>query len=121
MTAIGAVDMALWDITGKALNTPVYNLLGGKCRRDIDETADEVAKYKELGYLAVRVQSGVPGLASTYGIANDKSFYEPAEKGLQRENLWSSEKYLLHVPKLFEALRLKHGDRIHLLTTCTTG
>jgi mannonate dehydratase len=126
MTAIGAVDTALWDIKGKALNTPVYNLLGGKSRtgvlayghangRDIDETVDEVAKYKELGYLAIRAQSGVPGLPSTYGVAKDKLFYEPAEKGLPPENVWSSEKYLLHVPKLFEALRLKYGDEIHLL------
>jgi mannonate dehydratase len=126
MTAIGAVDTALWDIKGKALNTPVYNLLGGKSRtgvlayghangRDIEETVNEVAKYRELGYLAVRAQSGVPGLPSTYGVAKDKLFYEPAEKGLPPENVWSSEKYLLHVPKLFEALRLKHGEDIHLL------
>ena len=126
MTAIAAVDMALWDIKGKALNTPVYNLLGGKSRsevlvyghangRDIEETIDDVAKYKEAGYLAIRAQSGIPSLSSTYGVAHGKSVYEPAEKGLPPENLWSTEKYLLHVPKLFEALRLKFGDGLHLL------
>ena len=126
MTSIAAVDMALWDIKGKALNTPVYNLLGGKSRtgvlvyghangRDIEETADEVGKYMAMGYLAVRAQTGIPGLPSTYGVAKDKLFYEPAEKGLPPENIWSTEKYLLHVPRLFEALRLKYGDEIHLL------
>jgi mannonate dehydratase len=126
MTEIAAVDMALWDIKGKALNTPVYNLLGGKSRsevlvyghangRDIEETIDDVAKYKEAGYLAIRAQSGIPSLSSTYGVAHGKSVYEPAEKGLPPENLWSTEKYLLHVPKLFEALRLKFGDDLHLL------
>lgn len=126
MTAIAAVDMALWDIKGKALKTPVYNLLGGKSRtgvmvyghangRDISETSDEVARYKDMGYLAVRAQSGIPGLPSTYGVAHDKLFYEPAEKGLPPENSWSTEKYLVHVPKLFEAVRVKFGDDLHLL------
>jgi mannonate dehydratase len=73
MTAIAAIDMALWDIKGKALHTPVYNLLGGKSRdavlvyghangRDVEETGDEVAKYVSLGYKAIRAQTGIPGL-----------------------------------------------------------
>ena len=126
MTAIAAVDMALWDIKGKALNTPVYNLLGGKSRngvlvyghangKDIEATSDEVARYIGMGYRAIRAQSGIPGLPSTYGVAKDKLFYEPAEKGLPPENSWDTGKYLLHVPKLFEALRVKFGDDIRLL------
>lgn len=126
MSAISAVDMALWDIKGKALNTPVYNLLGGKSRHgvmvyghangaDVSQTLDEVGRYISMGYLAVRAQSGVPGLQSTYGVGRGQLFYEPAEKGLPPENLWSSEKYLMHVPKLFEALRVKYADDVHLL------
>jgi len=126
MTAIGAVDMALWDIKGKALNTPVYNLIGGKSRngvlvyghangRDIEETVAEAGRYIDMGYLAVRAQSGIPGLTSTYGVGRARLHYEPAEKGLPAEHFWSTEKYLLHVPKLFEALRVKYGNDVHLL------
>jgi len=126
MTAIAAIDMALWDIKGKALGVPVYNLLGGKSRtgamvyahatgRDIPETIDEVEKYRAMGYLAIRAQSGVPGLKSTYGVSKDQKYYEPAERGLPSESLWSTEKYLRHVPKLFEALRNTLGDDLHLL------
>ena len=102
MTAVAAIDMALWDIKGKAFETPVYNLLGGQSRdavlvyghangRSIEETEDEVAKYISLGYRAVRAQTGIPGLTSTYGVAKDKMYYEPAEKGLPPENFWSTE------------------------------
>ena len=82
---------------------------------DIEQTVEEVGKYIDLGYLAVRAQSGVPGLPSTYGVSKDKLFYETAETGLPPENIWSTEKYLVHVPKLFETLRSKYGTNVHLL------
>ena len=129
MSAIGAVDMALWDIKGKALNTPVYNLLGGKSRNgvlvyahangaDIEETIDAVGRKIGLGYLAVRAQSGIPGLDSTYGVAKGNKPYEPAERGLPSESLWSTEKYLRSVPDLFERLRKQFGEDVHLLHDC---
>ncbi|MBR3144899.1 MAG: galactonate dehydratase [Clostridia bacterium] len=42
MSAIAGIDQALWDIKGKALNTPVYNLLGGLCR-------DKLKVYRWIG------------------------------------------------------------------------
>jgi mannonate dehydratase len=129
MSAIAAIDVALWDIKGKALNTPVYNLLGGKSREgvlvyahahgtDIEEAVDDVGRHIDMGYLAVRAQSGIPGLASTYGVPKGGQPYEPAEKGLPSESRWSTEMYLRHVPKLFEKVRLQFGEDVHLLHDC---
>ncbi len=126
MSAIAAVDVALWDIKGKALNTPVYNLLGGASRQgclvythangaDISEAVDSVQKHMGEGYLAVRAQAGVPGVSSSYGVPKAGKPYEPAERGLPGESLWSTEKYLRFAPKLFEAVRLAVGEDVHLL------
>ena len=126
MAAIAAVDTALWDIKGKIAGLPLYQLLGGASRagcmvyghangRDIEETVDNALRYQSEGYKAVRIQSGVPGLASTYGVSKDRYFYEPADGDLPSENLWSTAKYLRSVPPLFEAARDKLGWDIHLL------
>ncbi len=126
MAAISAVDTALWDIKGKALNVPVYQLLGGASREavmvyghasgeGIEETVKAVADYAKQGYKAIRAQSGVPGLKSIYGVGRGKMYYEPAEKNAPAEESWSTELYLNFVPRLFERLRKEFGSDLHLL------
>jgi L-rhamnonate dehydratase len=70
MTAISAVDIAIWDILGKASGQPVFKLLGGRTKRKIpvyasrlysqplDELADEASKYKKAGYRAMKLRFG---------------------------------------------------------------
>lgn len=126
MAALGAIDVALWDIKAKSLGVPVYQLLGGRSREgvtvyghasgaDKSEAMEAVADYKEQGYKAIRVQSGIPGLESTYGVGRGRWFYEPADRTLPPENKWSTRKYMNYVPELFEAAREVVGDDIELL------
>ena len=126
MSAISAVDTALWDIKAKQAGLPLYQILGGASRTGVmvyghangatvEDTIMEAKRYQAMGYKAVRLQSGVPGLASTYGVSRDKLFYEPADAAVPTENVWSTAKYLPTVPKLFEAAREALGPDIHLL------
>src|SRR5262245_37444460 len=113
MSAISAVDTALWDILGKTLNTPVYQLLGGASRDSVmvyghangstpDETVKAVQEYMGMGYRAVRAQCAIPGVVNAYGVGRGTMYYEPAQKGMPLESIWSTERYLDFVPLLFE-------------------
>ena len=79
--ALSGVDMALWDIKGKRAGMPVYDLLGGKCRRsadvyvhasgsDVPQVLDRARTWMDQGHRHVRLQVEVPGQA-TYGTASD--------------------------------------------------
>ena len=126
MSAIAAVDMALWDIKAKAAGMPLYQLLGGKCRdgamvythangNTIEETLEKAQGYIAQGFKAVRLQSGVPGLKATYGVSKTNKPYDPADADIPSEYTWSSEKYLRSVPELFKRARDVLGWDVHLL------
>jgi L-rhamnonate dehydratase len=70
MTAISAVDIALWDLLGKDAKQPVYRLLGGRTKDKIpvyasrlyamplDELRVEAQRYKDEGYQAMKLRFG---------------------------------------------------------------
>lgn len=126
--AMSGVDMALWDIKAKRANMPLYQLLGGKCRfaadcyyhasgKDFQELEENARKGMELGYWHVRIQSGVPGLA-TYGAASSRSRRggEETDPGpTDPQDIWEPAAYCRMLPKLFEHCRNKLGDEVELL------
>lgn len=65
-SAISAIEIALWDILGKSLGVPIYQLLGGACRdrvrmyahlggRSPEETAERARALVEAGYTALKM------------------------------------------------------------------
>jgi L-alanine-DL-glutamate epimerase-like enolase superfamily enzyme len=95
LTALAGVDIALWDIKGKAANLPVYRLLGGT-RKEIFAyvtggyyeighehmaIVDEVASYVELGFRGVKIKIG------GYDLATDVMRVEAVREAIGPETL----------------------------------
>jgi L-alanine-DL-glutamate epimerase-like enolase superfamily enzyme len=101
-SAISAIDIALWDIQGKARGVPVYQLLGGLVRdkvvcdphtggRTVEELVESCLRTKEEGWKFVRW--GLP--------QRDGGILEPTES-------------VLLAIKQFEAVRKAVGDEIEI-------
>ena len=89
LEAISAIDIALWDILGKATDQPVYNLLGGRTRdrirayvsqsyakADLDAVGEEAASYSAQGFTALKMRFGY---GPTDGEAGKRKNYELVE------------------------------------------
>jgi galactonate dehydratase len=84
---VSAIDMALWDILGKSLDVPVYQLLGGACREHVPcfatagsltgpECVQQARDLAAAGWRCLRFGPGMPGAD---WVAGDGALYEPLE------------------------------------------
>jgi len=120
-TALGGVDMALWDIKGKEAGLPVYDLLGGPCRAavpcyahaggdDLAQLEDEVRRYMAEGYPVIRCQLGPYGGGGFLDAGEAKLPHNAWTRG----RTFDDEAYLENIPRMFEFLRTRLGFGVKL-------
>jgi len=101
--AISAIDIALWDIKGKALGVPIYELLGGRVRDKVVCYPHNVDHPMEVGPLVEScLQTKAEGWKFVrWGLPNDGEILEPRPA-------------VLTAIKQFQAVREAVGDEIEL-------
>ncbi len=114
--AISAVDIALWDLIGKAKGEPVYRLLGGATKDGIPiySTGNDVEKYHALGFRRFKLAmphgpvDGWEGMKGNLALVERvRDFAGPdAEIMLDCYMAWNVE-YTLRMAKLLEPCRVR--------------
>ncbi len=80
--AISAMDLALWDLKGKLLGKPVYELLGGPQKEKIFcyATGNDVDWYQELGFRAFKLACPYGPADGLDGIRKNEEFVAQARQ-----------------------------------------
>lgn len=136
-SAVSAIEMALWDIAGKAAGVPVYKLLGGKVRDKVrvyngavrfpmngqtpDDYADNMAKMKASPEKFCIIKQGI-GFHGQMASSVPDFFYGDLRTGTPHPNRGLlTEKGLKHIIACVEAMKDVLGDEVGLALDCGPG
>ncbi|WP_448540986.1 galactonate dehydratase [Roseiflexus sp.] len=110
LAALGGIEMALWDILGKALNVPVYTLLGGPCRsrmRCYTHISEETSGHS----IEQRVEEARAAVAEGWTALK----WDPLPSDFF---LTLNPAQMRHVVRQIQAVREAVGDDVELLIEC---
>lgn len=106
MAAISAVDIALWDIKGKAAGMPVFMLLGGRTKaaipayysrlytRDLKKLQAEAAEYRAAGFKAMKLRCGYPLTEGISGMKKNLAMVQAVREAAGEETDIMLEAYM---------------------------
>lgn len=139
VSAISAIEMAMWDIKGKEVGKPVYELFGGPTFERIpvychvpggsnpEEFADNIAAARERGYRVMKttlpVYYGQAKKVSRDGAEYDArgaaySGTKGKVEGSLNEHQWIDRSVIREVISFYEKARDVHGDAVELWVDC---
>jgi mannonate dehydratase len=89
--------------------------------KDTDHALEDVARHKEMGFKAVRVQSGIPGLATTYGISKGPGDMSRPSAGCHRSTSGRPSFTCATFPSCLRGCARSLAMSCTCCTTATTG
>ena len=136
-TSVSAIEMALWDIAGKAAGVPVYKLLGGKVRdqvrvyngsvrfpmqgQDPDDYADVMKKMMASPEKFSIIKQGIAFHGPLFGQRPELLYGDVYTGGRHPNRALMTEKGLNHVIACVEAMKSVMSDEVGLALDCGPG